>query len=1000
MSVKSFKFVSPGVFINEIDNSFVPKSADAIGPVVIGRSRRGLAMQPVKVQSYSEFVEAFGETQAGMGGGDVYRYGNHQSPMYGTYAAKAFLRSNVAPLTYIRLLGQQDSNNDASTAGQAGWKTKNSPNSEIQHNGGAYGLWIWPSSSSEALGGAAGTPGALAAIWYANSGSVVTLSGTVQGGGVVTGGVGWVIANDTNNAGSFTVEIVKNSYVDEKIRFNLDDSSDLFIRKRFNTNPQLASDSGTFYPAASHQTYWLGETFEQEVRDGLNGDTTFTDTTGNDLTSQTQELHGVILPIAQYNAAGTGPHNMLGMPSQEAKAGWFIGQDLGLSSAYVPQNMQKLFRLKGRGHGEWLQRNCKVSIERVRKSTSTASEYGTFSVVIRSLSDTDNNIQVMERFDGCSLDPASPSFVARKIGDKYTQWDTTTRRLKVYGEYANLSKYVYVEMNTDVEGGATDPELLPFGYFGPPRLKSGMSMSGSGDLTTQTMMVFNPAAVVRGSNFAIAASAADSALFLKSTGSAIATDSTDAVHQGNCRGMTGSLAFPVGRLRLSASDGGLADPTEAFFGFQPTRTNGSTRFDPSVWATHRAWTQGQDDDPIGTSDVGFEGYAYVFSLDDVLLDAGPNVYYYASGSRLAGTSVTSGAYGDILTKGYDSFTAPFFGGFDGFDITVPDPLYNKGIPGAGGSGTGTASDQNSAVHYTYKRGIDTVADPEMLDMNVLVVPGLTHEALTQHMINVCEDRADAMAIIDLADVYIPPHEARKASKVNRLGTTPKQAADNLRARRIDSSYGATFYPWVQTRDESTGILVWVPPSVAMLGVLGTSEASSDLWFAPAGFNRGGLSDGAAGIPVTSVTEKLTSKERDTLYEARINPIASFPSSGIVVFGQKTLQERQSALDRINVRRLVIFLKKQISILSTQILFEQNVQDTWTRFRGLIEPFLADVKVRFGITEFRLILDESTTTPDLIDQNILYAKIMVKPARSIEYIAIDFVIASTGASFDD
>jgi len=186
----------------------------------------------------------------------------------------------------------------------------------------------------------------------------------------------------------------------------------------------------------------------------------------------------------------------------------------------------------------------------------------------------------------------------------------------------------------------------------------------------------------------------------------------------------------------------------------------------------------------------------------------------------------------------------------------------------------------------------------------------------------------------------------------------------------------------------------------MLGVLGTSEASSDLWFAPAGFNRGGLSDGAAGIPVTSVTEKLTSKERDTLYEARINPIASFPSSGIVVFGQKTLQERQSALDRINVRRLVIFLKKQISILSTQILFEQNVQDTWTRFRGLIEPFLADVKVRFGITEFRLILDESTTTPDLIDQNILYAKIMVKPARSIEYIAIDFVIASTGASFDD
>ena len=185
-----------------------------------------------------------------------------------------------------------------------------------------------------------------------------------------------------------------------------------------------------------------------------------------------------------------------------------------------------------------------------------------------------------------------------------------------------------------------------------------------------------------------------------------------------------------------------------------------------------------------------------------------------------------------------------------------------------------------------------------------------------------------------------------------------------------------------------------------MGVLASSERKSHLWFAPAGFNRGGLSDGAAGIPITAVAAKLTSKERDTLYDANVNPIASFPSSGIVVFGQKTLQERQSALDRINVRRLVIFLKKQISIISTQVLFEQNVPTTWNRFKGLVEPFLANVRTNFGISDYRLILDESTTTPDLIDQNILYAKIMVKPARAIEFIAIDFVVASTGASFDD
>jgi phage tail sheath protein FI len=257
-----------------------------------------------------------------------------------------------------------------------------------------------------------------------------------------------------------------------------------------------------------------------------------------------------------------------------------------------------------------------------------------------------------------------------------------------------------------------------------------------------------------------------------------------------------------------------------------------------------------------------------------------------------------------------------------------------------------------------------------------------------------------MALIDLSNVYVPAHEKYNSNKKDRIGTTPTQAANNLRDRRLDSSYGCTFYPWVQTRDRSSGQLLWIPPSVAMMGVLASSQAKSDVWFAPAGFNRGGLSDGAAGIPVTGITERLTSKDRDTLYESRINPIASFPSSGIVVFGQKTLQERQSALDRINVRRLVIYMKKQISILSTQVLFEQNVQATWNRFKSLIEPFLANVKVQFGITDYRLILDESTTTPDLIDQNILYAKIMIKPARAIEYIAIDFVIASTGASFDD
>jgi phage tail sheath protein FI len=161
-----------------------------------------------------------------------------------------------------------------------------------------------------------------------------------------------------------------------------------------------------------------------------------------------------------------------------------------------------------------------------------------------------------------------------------------------------------------------------------------------------------------------------------------------------------------------------------------------------------------------------------------------------------------------------------------------------------------------------------------------------------------------------------------------------------------------------------------------------------------------LSTGKAGLAVTNVTEKVNSKDRDKLYEANINPIASFPNEGIVIFGQKTLQIEQSALDRINVRRLMIHVKKEISRMATKVLFDPNVQVTWNRFLSMVEPFLRSVKTRLGLTDFKVILDDTTTTADLVDRNVMYAKIFLKPARAIEYIAIDFNITSTGAGFED
>ena len=483
MSVKNFKFVSPGVFINEIDNSFIPKSAETIGPVVVGRSTRGLAMQPVKVQSYSEFVEMFGETVPGFGGGDISRNGNFQSPMYGTYAAKAFLNANVAPLTYIRLLGQQASDNDGSSAAKAGWKTVKNPGSTIPENGGAFGLFVFPSASTSMTDQYNVGTGSLSAVWYLNSSASIQLSGAAYGDpGDLVQGVGKVIANDGSNANStynFAVIISSsNTPTTEKVFFNFDTTDGAFVRKVFNTNPQLTSAPGAFYPSSTAKSYWLGESFGQEMRKrSLVG----------------TNCYGVILPIANNTTVTLGPQDMK-VPSREAIAGWFVGQDLNASASFLPENSPKLFRLKGRGHGEWLNKNCKVSIGNIRKSTTTLTDYGTFSVIIRALSDTDNNVQVMERFDNLTLDPSSPNFIARRIGTQYQSWDTTNKLLKSTGDFPNNSKFVYVEMNDDAAAGATVEALLPAGYFGPPRFKNVKNITtGSGDSVLGGTMIYWPA---------------------------------------------------------------------------------------------------------------------------------------------------------------------------------------------------------------------------------------------------------------------------------------------------------------------------------------------------------------------------------------------------------------------------------------------------------------------------------------------------------------------------
>jgi hypothetical protein len=1006
--VRKFKFISPGVFINEIDRSQLPRIPTATGPVIIGRTKQGPGLRPIQVSSFEEFVRVFGSPDPGSDGNDNWRDNNFDGPTYAGYAAQAWLASGQAPVTMIRLLGSQHVN--FSNAGRAGWDLEGTPSPTKSENAGAYGLFLINSSSVRETGaGGDGAPqlfsqvgqtGSLAAVFYVTKGNYITLSGNIAlnrlGGDPAVAEAARQIADQPtgSNTVASLLRTTGDSYefmamirneddvVQEQITFNFNKNSDRYIRKVFNTNPSQTNTD--VVASASAKTYWLGETYDQFI----NSDSA--DHTLSELGDG--GTYGAILAL--YNTTGSTldwDDHRTGF--QDAETPYVYSQDLGVASNFDLIEKQKLFKFVSRGYGEWANNNIKVSVENIRAADYPEIDpYGTFSVTLRHVRDTDNAPIFLERFDLCNLNPNSENYIAKKVGDRFIQWDDSDRRYREYGEYANKSDYVRVVVHENVAAAGAEAELLPFGYFGPPRYNGFSFRQQSGSVTGPLPLGFtsydadDTRSIVQGGSQLPG--------YLAGDGDAAAGGNTFLLANPISASYSGSFVFPKIRTRVSASEGAISNPTDAYFGVQTTTTKDSLRFDESYYDLVRPLTPIGSISSFGTSD--FADWSFVFTLDDLVSGSGGGQgFFHSSGSRQAGTSFTAtgaNTYKTLLDQGYDRFTLPMHGGFDGLNIKEKEPFRNTFLDSG-----------NELTNYginSVKRAIDTVRDPEVVETNLMTAPGIWVPALTDHLRSVCEDRGDALAIIDIQHGYNPATEGNAYLTPTQQAPDVAQAVSTLRDRAINSSYACTFFPWVQIRDTLSGRLLPVPPSVAALGTFGTSQARTELWFAPAGFVRGGLSNGAAGIPVTGVKMRLTSKNRDDLYSANINPIATFPNEGIVVFGQKTLQITPSALDRINVRRLMIFVKKEVSRIANSILFEPNVQATWDRFTGAVEPFLADVKARFGLTDFRVVLDSSTTTDDLVDRNILYAKIFLKPARAIEFIALDFIITRTGASFDD
>jgi len=323
-----------------------------------------------------------------------------------------------------------------------------------------------------------------------------------------------------------------------------------------------------------------------------------------------------------------------------------------------------------------------------------------------------------------------------------------------------------------------------------------------------------------------------------------------------------------------------------------------------------------------------------------------------------------------------NFVVALQGGFAGQDPTVS---IKKGADINGDNTQGfNCSSSTSSGSVAYAKALNAISNQDEFDINLLVTPGIVryyHPYVTTKAIDVCEAREDVFYIADFAGADAT------------ITDVVEQAAGE------DTNYAGTYYPWVKTIDVNTNKLVTVPPSVLMVGTFAQNDRLGAEWFAPAGLNRGGISG------AVQVVNRLTQSERDTLYEGKVNPIATFPGQGISAFGQKTLQDKASALDRINVRRLLINLKKFVASTSRFLVFEQNTAQTRSKFLNTVNPYLESVQQRQGLYAFRVVMDETNNTPDVIDRNILAGAIFLQPAKTAEFITIDFNILPTGATFN-
>ena len=992
------QIISPGVFTRENDLSFLPAGVASIGAAVIGPTVKGPAFVPSVVRSFAEYEQRFGPLSSDTyvpqtvreylknagsvtvvrvlaGAGYSYTAGGADGKTSGlAFVAGNANASSASPATGSFTMIQhgqfkeeeevQITSNGVIYRFIAGDNTDGLPNSGSVANG----PWYFASASDV---GASAT-NLVAAINFANSGSAmnifahsasagdtgIQLTASIQGtatplggtlansvtvstgsgnqtfklvetleGGTGASGTGGVLlglllpSKDSEVGGGGLQQSLATVYEGQTIhlkhQFNLhlsgsnnkgsvlnediysgstlDPSSANYVFDRIGYNPDNSKVSSTAYTGVPGYTYLNFKTLTTQIY-----------ATGSDFPGYGVGSQLATTGVYPYGSA-MGSGSVLEVVTQSADINFTAG--LGTekynfaSTPYIQGQIalgrKDLFRICTLDHGKQCNTDFKISIANFKQAGDIdgVAQYAQFSVILRKADDKDKNPVIIEQFNNCTLDPDSPRYIARVIGDRYPQYNDSLGKVEMLGNYPNNSKHVRVQVTEAVAGKSLSPSQSPRGFAA----------------------VSNP---INPSSFS-------------------------------------TVSFVI--------------PSASYEGFQTTENSMTS--------------------PISYSSKGYLGFKFADKEADNLNflkplpdgtdanDSGPfSVEDYSghpssslwTGALTAAIDVTGV---DGPTSGQLKFTVPFQGGDDGIN---PSTIIKTGLQIEGSNLFGfDLSNASASGSVAYKKALDIVANQDEYDINMLVLPGVIkefHSSVTSNAIDMCESRGDVFYVMDLAN---------QDATVNQAVNT---------AAGLDTNFAAVYYPWVKVLDDSIGKPILVPPSVIVPGAIAASDRIGAEWFAPAGLNRGILGN------VLEARIRLNQAERDSLYDAKINPIATFPQTGVCIWGQKTLQERSTALDRINVRRLLINLKKFIASSSKYLVFEQNTLQTRTRFLNIVSPYLENIQQNQGLFAFRVVMDESNNTPEVVDRNQLVGAVYLQPTKTAEFIILDFNVLPTGATF--